>query len=88
MAGEEREDAYADDVRNGRDTIRVPRSRNRDDQRPKDWPIKDYKDTESINYYQSVAKRTDNDPVALDRVMKSIQILGRDQARLPMQWDD
>ena len=29
---------------------------------PKDWTIKDYKDIESINYYQSVAKRTDNRP--------------------------
>ena len=55
---------------------------------PKDWPIEDYKDIESINYYKLVAERTGNDPVALDRVMKSIQILGRDHARLPMQWDD
>ena len=55
---------------------------------PKDWPIEDYKDIESINYYKIVAERTGNDPLALDRVMKSIQILGRDHARLPMQWDD
>lgn len=55
---------------------------------PKNWPIEDYKDIESINYYHSVAKRTNNDPVALDQVMKSIQILGRDHARLPMQWDN
>ncbi|TVY82805.1 Alpha-glucosidase [Lachnellula suecica] len=54
---------------------------------PKDWPIEDYKDIESINYYNSVAKRTNNDPKALAHVMKSIQILGRDHARLPMQWD-
>jgi len=54
---------------------------------PKDWPIEDYKDIESINFYHSIAKRTNNDPAALDRVMKSIQILGRDHARLPMQWD-
>jgi oligo-1,6-glucosidase len=55
---------------------------------PKDWPIEDYKDIESINYYNSVAQRTNNDPNALGHVMKSIQILGRDHARLPMQWDD
>ncbi|KAH6673022.1 alpha-glucosidase [Halenospora varia] len=54
---------------------------------PKDWPIGDYKDIESINYFDSVAKRTNNDPKALAHVMKSIQILGRDHARLPMQWD-
>jgi alpha-glucosidase len=54
---------------------------------PRDWPIEDYKDIESINYYNSVAKRTNNDPKALKHVMESIQILGRDHARLPMQWD-
>jgi alpha-glucosidase len=55
---------------------------------PKDWPIEDYKDIESINYYNSVAERTNRDPKALDRVMKGIQVLGRDHPRLPMQWDD
>lgn len=55
---------------------------------PKDWPIEDYKDIESISYYNSVAERTNNDPKALGHVMHSIQILGRDHARLPMQWDN
>ncbi|PMD15662.1 glycoside hydrolase family 13 protein [Hyaloscypha hepaticicola] len=55
---------------------------------PKSWPIEEYKDIESINYYNSVAERTGNDPKAVGHVMKSIQILGRDHARLPMQWDD
>ncbi|KUJ07774.1 alpha-glucosidase [Mollisia scopiformis] len=53
---------------------------------PKDWPIEDYKDIESINYYNSVKARG-GDEKALAHVMKSIQILGRDHARLPMQWD-
>jgi alpha-glucosidase len=55
---------------------------------PNDWPIEEYKDIESLNYYNSVAQRTNNDPKALGHVMKSIQILGRDHARLPMQWDN
>jgi oligo-1,6-glucosidase len=55
---------------------------------PKEWPIEDYKDIESINYYNSVKERTNNDPKAMAHVMKGIQILGRDHARLPMQWDD
>ena len=55
---------------------------------PQEWGIEEYKDIESINYYNSVAQRTGNDPKALGHVMKSIQILGRDHARLPMQWDD
>ncbi|KAK0109503.1 alpha-glucosidase mal12 [Cadophora gregata] len=53
---------------------------------PKDWPIEEYKDIESINYYNSVAERT-KDPKTLAHIMKSIQVLGRDHSRLPMQWD-
>jgi oligo-1,6-glucosidase len=55
---------------------------------PKDWPIEDLLDIESINYYNSVAARTNNDPKALARVMRGVQAVGRDNARLPMQWDD
>lgn len=54
---------------------------------PKDWPIEDYQDIEAVNYYKTVAKRTNNDPEALARVMDAIQIVGRDNARVPMQWD-
>lgn len=54
---------------------------------PKDWPIEEYKDIESINYYNSVKARGASEE-ALKHVMHSIQILGRDHARLPMQWDD
>ena len=53
----------------------------------KDWPIEDYKDVASINYFNSVAERTGNDPVALARAMESLQVVARDHARLPMQWD-
>lgn len=55
---------------------------------PKDWPIEEYKDIKSVNYYNSIAKWTNNDPKALGHVMKSIQILGREHARLPIQWDE
>lgn len=55
---------------------------------PKDWPIEELQDIESINYYNSVAARTNNDPKSLARVMKGIQTVGRDNARVPMQWDD
>lgn len=55
---------------------------------PKNWPIEVYQDVESLNYYNSVAKLTNNDPKALARVMNGIHMVGRDNARLPMQWDD
>ncbi len=54
---------------------------------PEDWPIGEFKDIESVNFYNSVARETNNDKEELDYVMKSIRILGRDNARLPMQWD-
>ncbi|KAK0637221.1 alpha-glucosidase [Bombardia bombarda] len=54
---------------------------------PKNWSITDYKDVESLGFYKSVATSTNNDKEALDYVMRSLQILGRDNARLPMQWD-
>jgi len=54
---------------------------------PKDWSIEDYKDIESVNYYNSVVERTKNDPKAVAHVMNGVQTVGRDNARLPMQWD-
>ncbi|KAH8804605.1 alpha-glucosidase [Xylogone sp. PMI_703] len=54
---------------------------------PKDWPIEDYKDIEGLNFYRAVEKRTGGDPKALKHVMGSLQIIGRDNARVPMQWD-
>jgi alpha-glucosidase len=55
---------------------------------PREWTIDSYQDIESVNYYRSVAKKTNNDPQVLARVLKDLQILGRDNARVPMQWDD
>jgi oligo-1,6-glucosidase len=54
---------------------------------PKDWPIEEYKDIESLNFFRTIAAATNNDKEELDYVMHSIQILGRDNARVPMQWD-
>ncbi len=54
---------------------------------PKHWPIAEYRDIESLNFYRTVAKATDNDPEELESVMKGLRILGRDNARIPMQWD-
>ncbi|AEO69575.1 glycoside hydrolase family 13 protein [Thermothielavioides terrestris NRRL 8126] len=53
---------------------------------PRAWPIEYYRDIESVNFYRAMAARTRGDPAELDYVMRSLQILGRDNARLPMQW--
>lgn len=55
---------------------------------PQDWPIEEYKDIEALGYYGYVKKTTNNDPQALARVVKNMAILGRDNARTPVQWDD
>lgn len=54
---------------------------------PQDWPIEEYKDIEGLGYYEEIRKATNNDPEALAEVVKNLAILGRDNARTPMQWD-
>ncbi|KAM0814160.1 putative Glycosyl hydrolase family 13 catalytic domain-containing protein [Seiridium cardinale] len=54
---------------------------------PKDWPIEEYKDVESGNFYKYVACATNNDPKALAKAKTAIQHLSRDHARYPMCWD-
>lgn len=54
---------------------------------PRDWPIEEYKDIEGLGYYAEVAKTTRNDPAALAEVVRNLSVLGRDNARTPMQWD-
>ena len=51
----------------------------------KSWPIEEYQDLETRNFYDEVSVR---DPASLPKIMKSIQDIGRDNARLPMCWDD
>lgn len=55
---------------------------------PKEWPIEKYKDIESVNFYKLMAAKTNNDPDEMAYVMRSLQTLSRDNARIPMQWDD
>jgi alpha-glucosidase len=53
---------------------------------PASWPITSYRDIESVNFYHAMAAQSGNDPAELAYTMRSLQILGRDNARLPMQW--
>ncbi|KAJ5202103.1 Alpha-glucosidase [Penicillium cinerascens] len=54
---------------------------------PTEWDISEYKDLDSINYYEFVKKKTGNNPVALAKAKAALAHLARDHARLPMQWD-
>ncbi|KAJ8097648.1 glycoside hydrolase superfamily [Lipomyces tetrasporus] len=54
---------------------------------PKTWPIEEYKDIETLNYYNEVKQITGGDKVALEEVMRGIQLTARDHNRLPFQWN-
>ncbi|OBT97898.1 hypothetical protein VE01_03973 [Pseudogymnoascus verrucosus] len=54
---------------------------------PESWPIEEYKDVDSNNYYNFVKAKTNADPAALARTKAAIQHLARDHARTPIQWD-
>ncbi|KAI5270985.1 alpha-glucosidase [Aureobasidium subglaciale] len=53
---------------------------------PQDWPIEEYKDVDTINYYAEVGRRNPNDPGAQASAKAALQNLARDHARTPMQW--
>ena len=54
---------------------------------PSVWSIDEYRDIESINYYEHVRKTTSDNPASLAAAMSALGHLARDHARLPMQWD-
>ncbi|KAI8582035.1 hypothetical protein K450DRAFT_171426 [Umbelopsis ramanniana AG] len=55
---------------------------------PKSWPIEEYKDIESINYYNYIKRKTNADPAAVRLAFENIGKLARDHSRSPFQWDD
>jgi len=46
------------------------------------------KDVKIVNYLEIVRNRTNNDPKALTEALKGIRLIGRDNARTPVHWDD
>lgn len=55
---------------------------------PDTWGPEDFKDVEIVNYLEIVRSRTSNDPKALAEALKGIRLIGRDNARTPVHWDD
>jgi oligo-1,6-glucosidase len=53
---------------------------------PKDWPIEDYKDIDSINFYTEAVQKNPGDVAAEKKAKAGLQHLSRDHARTPMQW--
>ncbi|SPO04174.1 probable alpha-amylase [Cephalotrichum gorgonifer] len=55
---------------------------------PREWPVEEYKDLETQNFYARMKDSTGNDPKEMNAAMDGIAYLARDHARTPMQWDD
>lgn len=55
---------------------------------PREWGIEEYQDLNSINYYNKIKEESHNDPAVLRKLMDNINLLARDNARTPLQWDD
>ncbi|SJX62703.1 probable maltase [Sporisorium reilianum f. sp. reilianum] len=53
---------------------------------PATWAADEYLDVNSINYLESVRKRTHGDAAAMAKALEGVNQLGRDNARTPVQW--
>lgn len=54
---------------------------------PLSWSADEYRCVRSVNYYNDVKERTNNDARALEEAKGNLQRVARDHARVPMQWD-
>ncbi|EXJ82663.1 glucan 1,6-alpha-glucosidase [Capronia epimyces CBS 606.96] len=54
---------------------------------PTHWGVEELRDVDSLNAYGDVAARHNGDPLWLKKAMQGLQLVGRDNARLPVQWD-
>ncbi|CAM9019870.1 unnamed protein product [Wickerhamomyces anomalus] len=55
---------------------------------PRSWDISEYKDINTINYWADFKKKYPNDEKKADELLDLINLLARDHARSPVQWDD
>jgi alpha-glucosidase len=54
---------------------------------PREWPVDEYQDVASVNHYRALEARKVSDE-SLRRALDGINLLGRDNARTPMQWNN
>jgi len=55
---------------------------------PRSWDIEEYKDINTINYWADFKQKYPNDEKKAEELMDLINLLARDHARSPVQWDD
>lgn len=53
------------------------------------WGIEEYKDVESQKYWKEAVRLSSDgtDATRKERIMHGLQLMARDHARLPLQWD-
>ncbi|RCK67322.1 Alpha-glucosidase [Candida viswanathii] len=57
---------------------------------PRSWPIEEYKDINTINYYNAFKEKYGNDPdfkEKEEKLLDVINLVARDHARSPVQWN-
>ncbi|KAL6249198.1 hypothetical protein RBB50_004261 [Rhinocladiella similis] len=54
---------------------------------PMHWGVEELRDVDSINAYNEVMHHHKGDKLWLKKALKGLQLVGRDNARLPVQWD-
>lgn len=52
-----------------------------------EMPLSEYKDVDCLNYIKLKEEETSEDPDAYEYMKRSLHVLARDHARLPMSWD-
>lgn len=55
---------------------------------PRSWSIDEYLDINTINYYKEFKAKYGDNKEKMDKLMDNINLLARDHARSPVQWDD
>ena len=54
---------------------------------PDSWSPEEYKDIDSIKYWNEMMKKFPSDKQILDKALNALKNGGRDNARTPMQWN-
>ncbi|KAJ9663224.1 hypothetical protein H2198_000985 [Neophaeococcomyces mojaviensis] len=53
---------------------------------PRDWPLDKYKDIEVRNHWDEIMRKYPDDKELQERTKKQFWLIGRDNARTPVQW--
>ncbi|KAK7408486.1 hypothetical protein QQX98_009353 [Neonectria punicea] len=54
---------------------------------PETWDITEYRDLETLNYWDELKRTSSSDATVLQTARREINIKSRDHARTPVQWD-